>query len=839
MLEKNRCEEFSAVLRAARSSWSSRGAEQSGDLLWFDDMPEEIEDLPEWIGPYRVLELVGEGGMAVVYKVEHSDPPGLFAVKVIKSGMHSRELLERFDRESRLLELMHHQYIARVFHADRAGYDRPYFVMEYVPGKELTAHCDARRLTLRERLELFQQVCDGVQHAHQKGVIHRDLKPANILVTAGSTGFVPKIMDFGVAKTLERDGVGLRTVTQHGQLLGTIEYMAPEQADGDEVLVDTRTDIYSLGAILYELLTGEQPLPNLGRVGQQEALRAVREVVPQRPSARLASSDTSWSPQAAQLRGSSAMTLSRALQGDLDWIVLKALEKDPQRRYSSVAALRDDIERSLRDEPVEARPPSSVYRVAKFVRRNRISFYTVSCLVILVAGLVVTLIFYAALLRRSWSLRSSLLEKIKLQQLAISIEQRLESSTELDSSVEQVVGFQEWLNGAEKLLEERDRVQAAILALDRQLSEREKGAYPSVQQDLLASLRRLIDREFPRLDYRVRAVQQLLDRIREAERPSLSVTERVERVDAAMREKLGVPCPRVRGLVPLGKNAQGYFEFLHSYSSDRNCVLPPLRDDCSWDERFRDPMGVVLVYIPASKDTVILGSALESEQYKKLDRTGRERWADRWVTETEFRCSYPYLIAKYEVTQDQWLRMTHAPNPSRYQSRETYEFLRRPGAHPVESVLVRDFAEVLGVFGLMLPTELEWEYAARGCAESGVFPPSLSPDYEGERPNIADLSYHSHYPDSGAIVEQWNDGHPAHAPASAASPNRIGLYHVIGNVAEVCVRSSECPGRYDYYLRGGSYHSPRSLCQYAKRTWISPNNPAFFCGVRPVMRLSN
>jgi eukaryotic-like serine/threonine-protein kinase len=325
------------------------------------------------IGPYRLLQLLGEGGMGEVWLAEQKIPiHRTVALKLIKSGMDTKAVVARFESERQALALMDHSNIARVFDAGSTPEGRPYFVMEYVPGLPITEHCDKHRLTIQERLKLFLQVCDGVQHAHQKAIIHRDLKPSNVLVVEQDNEPVPKIIDFGLAKATAQRLTDKTMFTELGVMMGTPEYMSPEQADQREQNIDTRTDVYSLGVILYQLLVGALPfeVKALRAQGLEAILRAIREQEPPKPSTRIRSMGPA-SAESAEKRKEEPRSFARHLQGELDWITMKALEKDRNRRYESPAELRADIGRHLHNEPVLAHPPSAGYRASKFVRRHR------------------------------------------------------------------------------------------------------------------------------------------------------------------------------------------------------------------------------------------------------------------------------------------------------------------------------------------------------------------------------------------------------------------------------------------------------------------------------------
>jgi serine/threonine protein kinase/tetratricopeptide (TPR) repeat protein len=334
------------------------------------------ERLPEQvgivIGPYRLLQKLGEGGMGTVWVAEQSEPvKRRVALKLIKIGMDTTHVLRRFEAERQALALMDHQNIAKVLDAGTTPQGRPYFAMELIKGIPITKYCDQEHLSPRERLELFIPVCQAVQHAHQKGLIHRDLKPSNVLIALYDGKPVPKVIDFGVAKATSQKLTERTLYTEVGQIVGTLEYMAPEQAELNNLDIDTRADIYSLGVILYELLAGSAPFTakQLRGAAFTEIVRMIREVEPQKPSTRLTSSDDL--PSIAANRKLEPSRLTRIVHGDLDWIVMKALEKDRARRYETANGFAMDIQRYLADEPVSAGPPGAGYRLRKLVRRNK------------------------------------------------------------------------------------------------------------------------------------------------------------------------------------------------------------------------------------------------------------------------------------------------------------------------------------------------------------------------------------------------------------------------------------------------------------------------------------
>lgn len=329
------------------------------------------------IGPYKLLQKLGEGGYGVVYMAEQQKPiRRRVALKIIKLGMDTRNVIARFEAERQALALMDHPNIARVLDAGATETGRPYFVMELVYGVKITEYCDQNRVGMRERLELFIQVCNAVQHAHQKGIIHRDLKPSNIMVTMHDGVPVPKVIDFGIAKATEQRLTDKTLFTSYAQLMGTPAYMSPEQMELSGLNLDTRSDIYSLGVLLYELLTSHTPFDTteLLKSGVEQMRRTICERDPLSPSARLKTLTNEELTRTARKRHIEPPRLLTQLRGELDWIVLKCLEKDRTRRYATANALAMDVERYLREDVVLARPPSRMYRLQKLVRRNRIVF---------------------------------------------------------------------------------------------------------------------------------------------------------------------------------------------------------------------------------------------------------------------------------------------------------------------------------------------------------------------------------------------------------------------------------------------------------------------------------
>ncbi|MCA9271686.1 MAG: protein kinase [Phycisphaerales bacterium] len=353
------------------------------------------------IGHYKLLGVLGEGGFGVVYEAEQIEPVRRrVALKLIKPGMDSAAVVARFEAERQALAVMDHPCIAKVLDGGVAGPDfgnRPYFVMELVKGVPITEHCDTQQLTIDERCELFIRVCEAVQHAHTKGVVHRDLKPSNVLVSYSDEGHaVPKVIDFGVAKALNQRLSEKTIYTERGQLIGTPEYMSPEQAEMSEQDIDTRADVYSLGVLLYELLTGVLPFDRatLREAAFNEIQRIIRETDPPRPSTRLstllsAGKNSRQIEQIVKTRKADLRSLTGVLRQDLDWVIMRSLEKDRDRRYQTATAMGDELRRYIEGEPVKAGPPNAIYRMEKFYKRNRVGVIVVSVGAIVILSLAV------------------------------------------------------------------------------------------------------------------------------------------------------------------------------------------------------------------------------------------------------------------------------------------------------------------------------------------------------------------------------------------------------------------------------------------------------------------
>jgi len=433
------------------------------------------------VGRYKLLEKIGEGGMAVVYMAEQEKPiHRKVALKIIKLGMDTRSVIARFEAERQALALMDHPNIAKVLDAGATETGRPYFVMELVTGVSITEYCDKNNLSTKERLSLFIQVCNAVQHAHQKGIIHRDIKPTNVMLTLHDGKPVPKVIDFGIAKAINQKLTEKTLFTRYAHIIGTPVYMSPEQAELNDLDVDTRSDIYSLGVLLYELLTGTTPFSEeeLRKVGYIEMERIIREQEPVKPSTKLSTLSKTLT-DVAKHHGSTPDLLRKAIRGDLDWIVMKTLEKARERRYDNASALALDIQRHLKDQPILARAPGTFYRLQKFFRRHQIQIVASLVVSVLAVTLLVVLLVWSHK-RRLWEAERFLREKTTLSRAIDSLFYR-----DLDAALADVESILDSKYVGSEARRRRDEILARIRKRVRSYTEKIEANPKDAQNYLL------------------------------------------------------------------------------------------------------------------------------------------------------------------------------------------------------------------------------------------------------------------------------------------------------------------------------------------------------------------
>lgn len=712
------------------------------------------------VGPYRLERVLGEGGMGVVFLAEQAAPmKRQVALKVIKPGMDSARVMARFEAERQTLALMSHAGIASVYDAGSTERGYPFFVMEFVDGVSLLEWCETRSFGFAARVELFLEVCAAIQHAHRKGVLHRDIKPSNLLVCDEGGRATIKVIDFGVAKALvqgEDDGL-----TKNGMVVGTPEYMSPEQADQAEVRIDTRSDVYSLGVVLFELLTGALPIDvrQSSGAGFTEIRRRITGEEPQRASA-----------------------FDPALRGDLDWILARCLRKDPEDRYESVSDLAVDLRRHLSDEPISAGPVSKRRELGRLVRRHRA----------LVVGT------FAVIATLALGLAGSLWQGNRARRAEAGL-LRLSDGVTLERSVDLLATLPFHAPEHEADLRSLDAVFAELRshlpAFEARLAEL-GGDSGGLEQGLDAAL--------AQLTWERRMLQELVDGLRKLDSsdPAISArtaasrradwardsaAESLERfadlwsdarqaiAESSRYYGLGLE-PQV-GLVPIGPDPQtDLWEFWHPMSGQE----PRRGEDGLW--RIDGETGMVFVLIPPGE--FLMGARPpEPTDLPGTPNVDPDVGPDEGPVH-EMIIEEPFFLSKYEMTQGQWLRLSFR-NPSVYGPEFVDRVMSFDLSHPVDSVSWEEADDLLSQLGMSLPTEAQWEYAAR--AGSGTaFTCGWNPACLEGKANVRDLSTletNLGALDGGRTVP-WNDGFPFHAPVGSFEPNAFGLHDVHGNLFE-------------------------------------------------------
>ena len=763
--------------------------------------PDSARTLSNGNERYELIDVLGEGGMGIVYLAEQTHPiRRRVALKIIKLGVDSRRATARFESERQALALMDHANIARVFEAGATEDGRLYFAMEHVPGRPIAEFCDQAKLSVEDRVRLFATVCDAVQHAHQKGIIHRDLKPSNILVATQGSEPTPKIIDFGVARAMNQRLTEHTMFTQLGVVVGSFRYMSPEQADCRLLEIDTRTDIYALGAVLYELLTGDTPIdaPTIEQTGYAEVQRQIREVEPLKMSERVRRLSGSDATTVALQRKTDIASLARRLHGDLDWIALKALEKERTRRYATASEMADDLRRHLANEPVAAGPPTRAYRLRKFVRRNRASVVAGSAIAVaVVSGLVVstTLFFENRASRRVAEAQRDQILRLSdanvLAQLVAAVDDLRPPHPE------RVPAMEAWLRDAEALGSRLPAHRATLDALRAHAIEpasplESKGAAstrPSFasQEDqfhydhlstLVADLDRFVDEnphrgEIALVRERLAFASSVLNE---------SVTSKRQEWSEAIRSIASVAeCPRYGGLViapqlgliPVGRDPEsGLWEFVHVRTGNAPARGPDGRLIVAEDT------GIVLVLLPGS--CFWMGMSKGRLQDPEMPSGNPLARVDEVPVHRV--CLDPFFMAKYEVTQAQYQRIT-GENPSRIRPGIDYGMYVTSLRHPVENLDWPRADAFARDVGLSLPTEAQWEYAAR-AGSTARFPCGWDPRCLSRTENVSDASARVPGRPGGWVYAEWHDGFVDSSPVGFFYPNAFGLHDVMGNVLE-------------------------------------------------------
>jgi formylglycine-generating enzyme required for sulfatase activity len=832
--------EVESLLDAHDAAGSYLGAPTSA-LDEAETLTADVEGVPpsRVIGRYKLLQQVGEGGFGTVWMAEQREPvKRRVAVKIIKAGMDTGQVIARFEAERQALAMMDHPNIAKVLDGGSTDTGRPYFVMEYITGVPILEYCDTEKLDTAARLDLFRQACLAIQHAHQKGIIHRDIKPSNVMITLHDGTPVVKVIDFGIAKATNVELTTRTLFTAHHQMLGTPAYMSPEQAEMSGLDIDTRSDIYSLGVLLYELLTGTTPFATeqLLEGGWAEMMRIIREDEPPKPSTRLSSLGATATRTAAQ-RHVDVRRLGLLLRGDLDWIVMKCLEKERSRRYETAEGLAADVARHLANEPVAAGPPSASYRFRKFVRRHRGGAFAATIVAVAIvlggAGTV------AGLLRASSAEATARALQPQADEYVARtlIEQVGELWPPDPDDPAMIPSLEAWVAAARQLTpalaEYRVRLEAALARAEG------ANAADRAEQDLLTRLvtqLTLLGDEDAGLLATDAAVPghgwSVPKRLAFAQGLAAGFGERGEHTAAWTRARRdGLRIDPQMGLIPIGRDpTSGLWEFAHLMTGE-----PAERGD-NEELVLTEDTGIVLILIPG-------GTFTQGPHFGRKIRVELS----------------PYFVSKYELTQGQWKRLT-GDNPSAYGPDAAWnDDWLVPGApasllHPVEQVSWYDCDRWLRRADLALPSEAQWEYATRAGTET-MYSTGDDRDSLIGAANIRDVRCRDAQLENWGRYAEWlDDGGAVHWAVGTGAPNSFGLHEVHGNVSEwildayapypegspepmvdrVVAVSSDAR----FIKRGGSWRGHAAEARSRARYFWPPGFSGAGLGVRPARSVS-
>jgi formylglycine-generating enzyme required for sulfatase activity/tRNA A-37 threonylcarbamoyl transferase component Bud32 len=776
---------------------------------------------PREVGPYRLLQQLGEGGFGVVWLGEQTAPiRRRVAVKLLRAGMDSANVLRRFEAERQVLARFDHPSINKVLDAGATAGGEPYLVTEYVPGVPLTTWCEQHASPLAERLALLLQVCDGVQHAHQRGVIHRDLKPSNVLVASVDGAPRAKIIDFGLARAFG-DGA-IDGQTRAGVLLGTPEYTSPEQAEGSAD-VDTRTDIHALGTMLFELITGDLPFGRARwrRAGMTELVDLIRRQDAPPPSACVRDP-----------------ALARVVRGELDWIVQAALQKDRERRYADVAQFAADLRAFLAHRPVSVGAPGAAHRLRRFVQRHRLPVaLAATALAALFGGLAISLVLLARTHRAEAAATETLQRFFGLADVVHLQELRREADAAWPATPDRAAAYAAWLRRAEALLARAGEHQRIVQGTgaggeaDRFLRE--------TLQELTAALG-----AFAGADGEVASVRQRLAFAGEVQRRTIDDAaapwQRAAAAVAADPRHHGLDLRPQLGLVPLGADPESGLEEFALLQTGR----PPPRDA---DGRLRvdADSALVLVLLPGGRCTI---GAQDHDPAAPRYEVQPPQIALGGLQEVEL---VPFFCAKHELTRGQWQRV-FGRDPSHYPIGAMTADGPLSALHPVENLDWAAAHLALQRLGLSLPTEAQWEYAARGGTTTRWWTGDDPTSLQGAA-NLGGREAVWMPPQGMATSPELDDGVQFMAEIGRFRANAFGLHDVVGNYSEWCLdaplrldvpvrpgdglRGEVPPAEREHLLRGGSYADPALRATASYRAVAFGRNTNSLAGLRAVRRL--